>query len=186
MPSVSSARRPSFTRWATTVRALSSGVHSVVVRTISGFSRALVGIVDAREPPDLAAAGLGVHALRVPPLADLEGRVDVDQDETVVTDHGAALVAGRLVRAHGGADHRAVMTDDLRGDEADAADIGVAVLLAEPEALGQVRADDVAVQQGDGPPPLQQHDHQGFRDRGLAGPAEPGEPEAETLFRAGR
>ena len=46
-----------------------------------GVERGLVGVVDAREALDLAGAGLGVEALDVAPLADLDRGVAVDLDE---------------------------------------------------------------------------------------------------------
>ena len=46
-----------------------------------GVERGLVRVVDAGETLDLAGAGLGVEALDVAPLADLDRGVAVDLDE---------------------------------------------------------------------------------------------------------
>ena len=57
---------------------------------------------------------------------------------------------------------------DQAGDVADAADVGVAVFLAEAQALGQVGADLVAVQERDVPAELGQPLDQGVGDGALA------------------
>ena len=73
------------------------------------------------------------------------------------------------------------MAHDLGGDEADAPDVGVAVLAAEAEALGQMRAHDVAVEERDLPPALEQQLGEHVGRRGLAAAAQPGEPHAHAL-----
>ena len=71
-------------------RAFSSGVGVTVSSVSSGASGRLVRVVDAGETFDLAAARLGVHALDVARLADLQRRVDEHFDEVVGADHARA------------------------------------------------------------------------------------------------
>ena len=55
--------------------------------------RRFVGIVDAREAGDLAAARLGIHALDIAIFADIERRVDEDLDKAILADQGAHVLA---------------------------------------------------------------------------------------------
>ena len=110
-----------------------------------GVLRRLVGVGDAGELLDLAGAGLRVEALDVALLADLDRGLDVGLDEAAV-HHLARLVADLAVGRDRGGDHRHAVAGQQVGDERDAADVGVAVLLREAEALREVLADDVAVE----------------------------------------
>ena len=66
-------------------------------------------------------------------------------------------------------------------DPADALDVGVAVLLGEPEALGEVRAHDVAVERLDhAAASLELRNHE-VGDRGLARARQAREPDRESL-----
>src|ERR1043165_968884 len=109
---------------------LLGGVAEGVERDL-GVERRLVRVVDAREVLDLPLARAPVHALHVAPLTLLERRVNEDLYEEVCPDQEAAFVAGRAVRADGGADDRPAVPYYLRSDEADATDVRVAVFLAE-------------------------------------------------------
>src|SRR5262249_35167304 len=75
-----------------------------------------------------------------------------------------------------------VAREELR-DVADAADVGVAVLLAEAEALAERRAELVAVEQLDAHAALEQIVLDALGERRLAGAGEPGEPEGEAFHR---
>src|SRR5439155_6278812 len=130
---------------------------------------------------DLAAARLRVHPFLVAGLADVERRVDEDLDEAVCADHLAHPVARGAVGAHRGADDGAAVADDLRGHEADAEDVRVAILLREAEAFREMRADHVAVEQRDLAPVLEQTAHHDLAGRRLSGAAQAGEPDAEAL-----
>ena len=147
-----------------------------------GVHRRLVGIVDAGEALDLAAAGLGVHSLGVALLAHLERRVDEHLDELIGAHHVAHIVAGRPVRADGGADDHAAVADDLRRHEADAADVDVPVFLAETQPLGEVRAHDVAVEHRHLPAVLEEELGQHLGRGRFAGAAQAGEPDADALL----
>src|SRR5262250_1130440 len=73
--------------------------------------------------------------LALAPLADIQWGIHEDLDEAVLPDHVTHLVACRTVRTHRGGHHYSAVPDDLRSDEADAPDIGVPILFAEPHAL---------------------------------------------------
>ena len=91
-----------------------SGVSSAVSMRISGILRRLVGIGDAGELLDDAGAGLGVEALAVAALADLERGRDVDLEEAAGgLDHVAHLGAGRGVGGDRRADGDAAVLGDL-------------------------------------------------------------------------
>ena len=127
-----------------------SWTDSALVSSVtSGLSGGSYGIVDAGEAHRLAVgdgrACLGVHALDVALLADVDRRAAIDLDE-VSLGHLAGLVADRPVRADDRAERGAAVLGDQAGDVADAPDVRVAVFLAEAQALGEVRADLVAVQ----------------------------------------
>ena len=87
-----------------------------------GARRRLVGVAHPGELADLAGAGLGVQALHVALLADLERGGQVHQHEAaVLLDQRAGLLAGRLVRGDRGDDDGAAVLDDLAGHPADPA-----------------------------------------------------------------
>ena len=65
-------------------------------------------------------------------------------------------------------------------DEADAQDVGVAILSREAEALAEVGADDVAVQVVDQDAAPLQLGADDLGDGALSGAGEPGEPEGES------
>src|SRR5581483_9075801 len=109
-----------------------------------GVQRFFVGVGDAGEVLDLAAEGLLIEALDVAPLQLLDAALGVDLDE--VADESAVLVADIAVGRDRGRDDGDAVAGEEVGDEADAEDVGVAVLLAEAEAFAEVGADDVAVQ----------------------------------------
>ena len=73
------------------------------------------------------------------------------------------------------------MLGDQAGDVADASDVGVAVFLAEAEALGQVRANLVAVQERAVAAELGESLDGRVGDGALARAREPGEPERDAL-----
>src|SRR5437588_12569557 len=99
------------------------------------MNRRLVRVVHTCEVINLAPTRSGVHALRVPPLAHLDGRVNEDFDETLSAHHAAHVVARRAVRTHGGADRDSAVAHDLGRNEADAAYVRVAVVSAEAQAF---------------------------------------------------
>src|ERR687894_118482 len=72
------------------------------------------------------------------------------------------------------------MAHDLRGDEANSADVLVTILAREAEAAREMRAHDVTVEHGHGAPGRLQERHQSVRGRRLAGAGQPGEPEADA------
>ena len=110
-----------------------------------GRERGLVGVVDAGEALDLAGEGPGVQALHVPLLEDTDRAVAVHLAEA--PDGTPLLVPDRSVGADGGRDGAGAGAREELGDEADAADVGVPVLAGEAEALREVGAHLVAVEQ---------------------------------------
>src|SRR5215208_7560716 len=146
-----------------------------------GVLRRLVGVRDAGELLDLAGARLGVKALDVALLADLERGLGVDLDEPLA-HLVPCLVADVAVGRDRSGDNRDAVAREQVGDEGDAADVGVAVLLRETEALGQVLADDVAVEYLELGSAAAELLHQLGRDRGLPRAGEAGEPETESLL----
>src|SRR6478735_7487556 len=150
-----------------------------------GVGGLLVGRGDAGELGDLAGARLRVEALAVAALALLERRGDVDQEEGAPggLDHLPHLLAGLGERRDRRADRDPAVAGDLGGDPADAADVGLAVGLAEGEPRGQVTAYDVAVEAGHRAAALlEQQVHQRAGERRLAAPGQAGEEEHEALL----
>ena len=151
-----------------------------VERHLGGVGR-LVGVAHAGELRDLAGERLLVEALRVAADALLERRRDVDLDE--VADGLARRLARRLVRRDGRDEHgHAVAREQVR-DEGDARDVEVAVLAREAEALREMRADEVAVEELDLAAACArgaQLAGEGVGDRALAGAREAGEPHDEA------
>ena len=131
------------------------------------------------------APGLGVEALAVPALALLQRGGDVDQEERAagLLDHRPHLLPGLVERRDRAADRDPAVPGDLGGHPADPADVGLAVLLGEGQAGGEVPAYDVAVEAGDGAlalleDPVHQRPGQGR----LAAAGEPGEEQHQALL----
>src|SRR5205809_565755 len=141
--------------------------------------RLLVGIRHAGELGDLAGQRPAVQPLGIAADALVERGLHIHLDER--TDLFAHLVADRAVGRDRGRDHRhAVPREQLR-DVADAADVGVAVFAREPEALGEVLAHFVAVEDFDGDAATTQLRAHGGGERGLARARQPGEPQREAV-----
>ena len=100
---------------------------------------------------DVAAPRLRIQSLAIPLLADIERRIHEHFYETTCSHHVPHVVAGRAVRAHGGTQNRSAVSHYFCGNEADAANVRVTILLAETEALRQMCSDDVSVEDGDLP-----------------------------------
>src|SRR5262249_2852730 len=127
-----------------------------------------------------AGERLGVQALDVAPRALVERRGDVDLDEALA-DHLADGVTRLGVGRDGGDDDAGAVARQQLGDEADAQDVGVAVLAREAEALAQVGAADVAVQMLDEDAAPLELGADDLGDRALAGTGQAGEPEGESM-----
>ena len=131
------------------------------------------------------ARGFGVETLPVPSLTLLERGRDMDQDEPAPRplDHPSYLGTGRVEGRDRRADRQPTVPRDLRGDEPDAQDVGLAVLAAEAQTLREMVAHDVAVERGDGAvAALEDVVHQGSGEGRLAGAGEPGEEEDGALL----
>ena len=128
--------------------AASSAVVAPVSMRTSGSLGRLVGRVDAGEVGELAAAGLGVEALRVALLGDLERRVDEDLDELAVARRSSR--ASRRSARNGEMNDTSTMrpaSTISAGDLGDAADVLDAVGVGEAEVAVEAVADVVAVEQ---------------------------------------
>ena len=148
----------------------------------------LVGVVDAGEALDLALAGGGVDAALVGLLADLERGGDVDEEEGAeLLDDLARGVAAGLEGCDRGGDDGGAGLGQLRGHEADAVDVLLAVFAGEAELRGQLGADGVAEEERDAAAALLvEGDVQGACDGVLAGVGVAGKEDGETLLVAGR
>ena len=112
--------------------------------------RLLVGIGDAGELLDQACPRLGVQALAVPLLADLDWGRDVDEQEVAhLGNHLPDLVSRGRERRDRRADRDAAVLGDLSGDIADPRDVQIAVGPGERQAGREQRAHQVAVEQRD-------------------------------------
>lgn len=158
--------------------ALLGEVHNEI-----GLLGGLVGVVDTGEALDLTAASGSVDTALVGLLAVLEGSGDVDQEErTSLADGVTGKLAGLLVGSDGGGNDGGTGAGELGGDEGDALDVGVAVLAGEAELGGELVADGVTQQQGDGASTLLvQGDLQSTGDGVLAGIGVTGQEDGETL-----
>ena len=78
------------------------------------------------------------------------------------------------------------MERDQAGNIADAANVRIAVFLAESQPLGKMRADLVAVQERAVAAELGQAFDQGMGDGALARARKPGEPDGQSLAEPGR
>ena len=157
-----------------------SGVTEVSMMTSAraGGSYGSLTPVNSGISPD---AGLGVEALDVALLAHLERGGEVHEHEpAVLLDQRAGLLAGGLVGRDRGDDDGAAVLDDLAGDPADPPDVEVAVLAGEGQLAGQVRADDVAVQDRDRAPLGLQLGDERVGDRGLARAGEAGQEHGDA------
>src|SRR5262249_43832915 len=94
--------------------------------------RHVVGVADASEFFDDAGACLGIKPFAVALFTFFNTRVDMHEDEaTMRGDHRADFLANVVIRCDRGADANAAVLGDLGGDEANAADIDIAVLFRE-------------------------------------------------------
>ena len=145
--------------------------------------RLLVRRGDAGELGDLTAPGLGVEALAVAPLALLERGGDVHEEERAArrVGHRPDLLPGLVERRDRAADRDPAVPGDLGGDPPDPADVGLAVLLGEGQAGGQVPAYDVAVEAGHRARALLEDPvHQRPGQRRLAAAGQPGEEQHQA------
>lgn len=115
------------------------------------LSGSLIRVIDTGETLDLTLAGCSVDSSPVGLLAVLEWGGDVDEEEgTGLLDKVAGLVASVLEGGDGGGDDGGTGLSELGGDEGDAGDVAVAVLAAEAEFGGELGADGLADEHGDG------------------------------------
>ncbi len=149
-----------------------------------GIQRGLVRVVHAGEAHRLAGgdgvAGLGVEALHVALLADIERGVAEDLNE-VPLRHLAGFVASFAIGADHRAEDRAAVLGDQASDVAHATDVRISIFLAEAEPLRQVGPDLVAVEHRGVATVLGQAFGQGVSDGALARSGKAGEPDRQPL-----
>lgn len=149
-----------------------------------GILRGLIRVIDTGEALDLATTSLGVDPALVSVLTVLERRVDVDEEEgaTEVGDGLAGSLTRVLVGGDRGRDDGGTGAGEFACDEGDALDVGVAVFAAEAEFGGELVADGVTQQQGDGAAALLvEGDLESTRDGVLAGVHVTREEDGEAL-----
>lgn len=153
-----------------------------------GLGRLLIRVVDAREALDLTSPRARIHAALIRLLRVLEGRGDVDEEEVAVLRDGVAgLLAGILERRDRGGDDGGAGLGEFGGDEGDALDVCVAVFAREAEFGGELGADGVAEEQGDGAAALLvEGDLEGAGDRVFAAVLVAGQEDGEALGEARR
>ena len=78
-----------------------------------------VRVINTRKVLDLATARLGIDTFGVPVLAYFQRRIKKDLDGPVTSYNVPHIIASRAI----GTDGHASMSDNFRGDEADAADV---------------------------------------------------------------
>ena len=165
-----------------------SGLHGGVVG-VEGqlhLRRVLVRVA-VTSHLDLALLRALVQTLHVALLAQLQGGGDVDDHEAATGGGGGVAGGGTggLEGGDGAGDGDTAVTRDLGGHPPDAGDVGVAVVDGEAEALAQVRADDVTIQDGDGAGWVGSGEalHQRGGDGGLARARQAGEEDGEPTAR---
>lgn len=143
----------------------------------------LIGVINTGKALDLAATSTGVDTTLVGLLAVLERGGDVDEVEVSSLRDGVAGVLPRvLVGGDGGGDDGGAGAGQLGGDKGNALNVGVAVLAGEAQLGGELVADGVTQQQGDGAATLLvQGDLQSTGDGVLAGVHVTGQEDGETL-----
>ncbi len=165
--------------------AASSGSSSSVSTTSSGACGSSYGSSTPVKPLISPLKAFSYRPLDVALRALVDRCLDEHLHERApLLDQPACLPPGLLVRRDRGRDHGTALTGQAGRDPADSLDVRVAVLLREPEPLGQMRADGVAVQVLDDlAAPLELGPDE-VRDGRLARAGQPCEPEREAAFAA--
>ena len=143
--------------------------------------RRLVGVIYPCKTSDLATSRFGVHSFPVALLAYLQWSVDKHFDEVAVPNHVAHVVARGSIGTYGRAYDGASVPDDFRCDKPHSAIVCIPVISAEAKSPGKVGPHHVAIQDGNLPAVFQEQDRQHFGNGGLAGAAQPGEPNTDPL-----
>src|SRR5262245_11331909 len=147
------------------------------------MARGLVGIGDTGEMRDLAGQRLLVESLDVSLGQNFDRALDVDFHE--VGNARAHFVTYVAVGGNGGRDGDHTVAGEHFAHPSDAADVDVAVLLAEAEAFGEVGAYHVAVKDFDLSAERAQTLFEQVGDGALPRPGHSGEPDSESFMHAG-
>src|SRR5207248_6320086 len=90
------------------------------------------------------------------------------------------FIANVAIRGDSRGNHPDSVAAQELGDVADTANIGVAVFFGEAEALAEIRANDVPVENLDVQPALAQDRRKPPRNSRFSGPGQAGEPDGKT------
>src|SRR4051794_4760255 len=123
---------------------------------------------------DLSGERALVQALDIALRQNINGALHEDLDE--VRNPRAHFIAHRAIRRDGGRNRDHAVAREQLTDKADAPDVFVAVLLAEAQSFGEMRANYVAIQHLYPGPLLAQPQFQRARNRALARAAHAREP----------
>src|SRR5882762_7853599 len=146
------------------------------------MERFLVWIADTGGGGNLAGNRFLVEALDIALDEGVERAADEHFDET--GRFRPDLVAHLAVWRDRSGDGNAPVSRHEPRDVADAADVGVAILLGEPQSIGQVGADVITVEHLDVATPPRNLLFQRVRDRRLSRTGQACEPDDETLGHA--
>src|SRR5260370_1889102 len=97
--------------------------------------RNLVGIADPSEVTDFTSSRLGIHSLRIPLLANLQGGIDKNFYKMIGTNHVSHIVASSAIRTNCSTNHRTAMTDDLSSHKPNPTNFYISVLFTKPQSL---------------------------------------------------
>src|SRR5579884_3458033 len=140
--------------------------------------RLLVGVIDAGETLDFALIYQFVQALDIALAADFDRAFDVDFDE--IADLLARPLTSLAVGRDGGRNTGHTVARQQAAHEGDALDVGIAILAAEAQALAQMRAHHITIQNLYVATARLQTLLDSFRKRAFAGAGEAGKPDCET------
>ena len=141
--------------------------------------RRLVRIGDAGEVLDFAAKRFCVQAFAVALDELVDRAADVDLDERRFM-RATDFVADVAIRRDGGADRDDAVARQQSSDEADAANVRVAIFLGESQSFAQVRAHLIAVENLDASAARHEALADALRERRFPGAGQAGEPEREA------
>src|SRR5262245_20454757 len=98
--------------------------------------RGFIRIIYSRKAFDLASSRFTIHAFKISLLAHLQRRVHEDLDEPIVAHEVSHLAARRAIGTNSGGERHSMVSDDLRCNEADPANIRVAIFFAKSQTFG--------------------------------------------------
>src|SRR5208283_3794229 len=110
------------------------------------LGRGFVGIVNSCKALQDPLTRFSIQSLRVSPLTNLYGSIDVDLDEAAFFHHMAHLIANRQIGADCRTYDKAAVTHDFRCYETNAPYVYVTVFFAESQSFGQMSANHITIE----------------------------------------